>query len=139
MTTPKITATTYSHILTHETLTSTQAKKIRSYINAGGNQESRDDRPHEYLWSAHWEDLIKRVTRLLDNPCESCSIGPVTYLHPLTYVRIGEERLTNVLGVCRECRDAIQSRRLNQAEIKQRAWMQRQDALKTWKPEIECV
>lgn len=64
----------------------------------------------EYLASDHWRELRERY-RASDRPqfCE-CGSRKVS-LHHLTYERLGAERLTDLIAVCRDCHRKLHGRR----------------------------
>lgn len=61
----------------------------------------------EYLKSRHWRSL-KRQYRLERNwSCYCCGVEDGLHLHHLTYERIGEEDLDDLLPLCERCHAAI--------------------------------
>jgi len=60
----------------------------------------------EYLASDHWRDIHKRYRQ--SNRPQRCACGAVgTQLHHLTYVRLGAERLDDLILVCKRCHRQI--------------------------------
>jgi hypothetical protein len=60
----------------------------------------------EYLQSEHWQEVRRqyRASRKLPQTCVVCGNQRVD-LHHLTYRRIGRERLTDLVPLCREHHD----------------------------------
>lgn len=58
----------------------------------------------EYLASAHWADVRRRFwASKLPKHCSGCQSTVGLVLHHRTYKRIGTERLTDLILVCRDC------------------------------------
>lgn len=58
-----------------------------------------------YLASREWA-LKKRAARSRSGgTCERCGQAPSAHVHHLTYERIGEELLEDLLDVCRGCHE----------------------------------
>lgn len=58
----------------------------------------------EYLSSNHWSDVKNRYyASKLPKKCGRCLQKKPCDLHHKTYKRIGEERLTDLILLCREC------------------------------------
>lgn len=56
-----------------------------------------------YLESPQWRSLGQKVRQRCGNVCESCHAAVVTEVHHLNYLRLGNELLSDLLGVCRIC------------------------------------
>lgn len=68
------------------------------------------ERYADYLASDHWQDLRRRY-RESDLP-QSCKCGaPANALHHKTYVRLGEELLTDLEALCHGCHRVAHGRR----------------------------
>lgn len=67
-----------------------------------------------YLRSGHWQEVKRRyrATRKLPQTCVVCGNQRVD-LHHLTYRRIGRERLTDLVPLCREHHDEAHVIRAN--------------------------
>ena len=67
---------------------------------------------NDYLRSEHWQDVKKRY-RQSRYPwvcfCCGASDRPLD-LHHRSYKRLGQERLMDLLPLCRECHDAVHVR-----------------------------
>lgn len=60
----------------------------------------------EYLSGDHWRDVRRRywASKLAKKGCcAGCGATSILNLHHRTYKRIGEERLTDLILVCRDC------------------------------------
>ena len=73
----------------------------------------------KYLETPHWKAFQKQVyeeqrRRLGHNRCERCpDAGPMKetlHVHHLTYERLGQELLSDVLIICRDCHKRIHGR-----------------------------
>ncbi|CAM2823704.1 HNH endonuclease [Brevundimonas diminuta] len=65
---------------------------------------------HEYLRSPHWHDVRRRywASKLAKKACcAGCGAGTALALHHRTYKRIGQERLMDLILVCRSCHSDI--------------------------------
>ena len=60
-----------------------------------------------YLISPEWAKLRSQVRTRCKNLCEKCKVRRVEAIHHKTYVRLGNERLEDLLGVCRKCHEKI--------------------------------
>lgn len=58
-----------------------------------------------YLASAEWRDKRKQVWDRAKGTCEECG-GRGRDVHHQTYARIGDERLEDLILLCRECHEA---------------------------------
>jgi hypothetical protein len=63
-----------------------------------------------YLASPEWALKREAVRERSQNTCERCHIRPHEETHHITYVRVGHEDLTDLLGVCCECHDWLHGR-----------------------------
>lgn len=61
----------------------------------------------KYIRSPKWKAKRAEVILRAGGTCERCSIWPVVNVHHLTYARLGDERLTDLMGVCAMCHDQI--------------------------------
>jgi hypothetical protein len=58
---------------------------------------------HRYLASRAWMLLRRQVRARSHGMCERCRERPHQETHHLTYERVGDELLEDLLGVCRPC------------------------------------
>jgi len=68
--------------------------------------QERKKRYAEYLLSPEWCRLRNAVLER-DYYCRCCHVNLSVDAHHLTYVRIFHERLTDLVGVCRDCHKTI--------------------------------
>jgi len=68
-------------------------------------KKSRDKKLYaRYLKSAHWQQFRAHKLKLVENKCEDCgAYRRSPQLHHLTYLRLGDERLSDVLALCGRC------------------------------------
>ena len=61
----------------------------------------------DYLDSKAWKEKRTKVRWRARGWCERCKVGPRADVHHLTYERVGHERLSDLVGVCRECHEYL--------------------------------
>lgn len=64
----------------------------------------------EYLRSSQWRELRERVLRRANHTCEGCGITEATAVHHLTYDRVGNELLFDLVAVCESCHQRAHAR-----------------------------
>ena len=76
-------------------------------------KKSRDKKMYaRYLKSAHWTRFRARKLETVKNKCQDChKYRRSPQLHHLTYVRLGNERLSDVLALCGRCHMKRHNRR----------------------------
>lgn len=59
----------------------------------------------QYLETEHWKDLKKRfrASKLCKNRCAVCGSRQNINIHHKSYKRIGNERLMDLIELCRNC------------------------------------
>lgn len=57
----------------------------------------------EYLQSRHWKRTRAVVVRAYDKKCAQCESKKEIQVHHLTYERLGDEKFTDLLPLCRVC------------------------------------
>lgn len=60
-----------------------------------------------YLKTEEWNSLRVKVFENCKGVCEVCENSPAEQVHHLTYERIGNEELDDLMGVCRPCHELI--------------------------------
>ena len=60
-----------------------------------------------YLGSARWRKKRLAIILRADGICERCRKAQVSFVHHLTYERIGNEHLGDLLGVCAKCHEEL--------------------------------
>jgi hypothetical protein len=60
-----------------------------------------------YLQSPQWRGLRQRVIERAKSVYERCLKNRITEVHHLTYDRLGNERIEDLLGVCRTCHEEL--------------------------------
>lgn len=62
---------------------------------------------HTYLASREWSLLREKVRERSGNRCEHCFREPQQAVHHLTYERIGQEDLRDLMAVCNPCHEFL--------------------------------
>lgn len=65
----------------------------------------------QYLASREWRAKRKKVIELNNGICERCASRPIENVHHLTYENLGNERLSDLMGVCRPCHEYLAAER----------------------------
>lgn len=61
----------------------------------------------EYLLTTHWRNLKEKMYKSkYKYECYSCKCKTKLELHHKTYKRIGNERLNDMIWLCRDCHEA---------------------------------
>lgn len=68
---------------------------------------------HTYLASREWALLREAVRERCGGTCERCGKSAMDSTHHLTYERMGQEKLTDLLGVCDQCHEFLSGKRGN--------------------------
>lgn len=58
-----------------------------------------------YLKSPEWKEKRERVLEFWDYGCATCSSKVDLHVHHRTYIRVGEERLTDLIVLCEICHE----------------------------------
>lgn len=61
------------------------------------------EKRHAYYCSREWGMLKEKVHRRAGGMCERCYLNPIGAVHHLTYIRLYQERLTDLQGICEGC------------------------------------
>ena len=104
----KLCGTDFLHIETDwiraASITLTKSGVLNS-VNGGPKRKKltpAQGRYAEYLQSDHWRDFAKTVMSFWDYKCCLCYKRAVD-VHHRTYVRIGQEKTTDCVALCRKC------------------------------------
>lgn len=77
-------------------------------------QESNDrawlEKYTKYLQSPEWREKRKLVMLRAQGICEGCRKANATEVHHLTYERLGDEMLFDLVAICKMCHDKIPNR-----------------------------
>ena len=65
----------------------------------------------EYIQSPAWERKRQQVLTFWDGKCAICYSPNNVQVHHRTYVRIGDERLMDLLPLCKDCHDLFHFRK----------------------------
>lgn len=57
----------------------------------------------KYLQTDHWKKIRKKALEKADNKCQLCSSKEILQVHHNTYENVGNEKLTDLVVLCREC------------------------------------
>lgn len=84
-------------------------REVRAIENERREDESRKwwEWYERYLASDAWRDKRELVLRRAQNRCEGCRVAQATQVHHLTYVRVGQEMLFDLVAICRQCHDLV--------------------------------
>lgn len=64
----------------------------------------------EYLKSETWKAKREKVLRRDNYICQGCLETKATCVHHLTYERVGEELMLDLVSLCEQCHDSIHGR-----------------------------
>jgi 5-methylcytosine-specific restriction endonuclease McrA len=80
-------------------------------------QDERDKKDREwlawyekYLESEAWQQKRGLVLKRANWMCEGCGKNRANQVHHLTYERVGDEMLFDLVAICKECHDKIPSK-----------------------------
>ena len=57
----------------------------------------------QYLRTDEWQNKRIEVIKRCKNICEECNFEKVDDIHHITYKNVGNEKLYELIGVCRAC------------------------------------
>jgi hypothetical protein len=63
-----------------------------------------------YLASSKWRERRQLVMQRAGGMCEGCGKAPASEVHHLTYERVGDEMLFDLVAICHPCHQRIPSR-----------------------------
>ena len=78
-----------------------------------GETITEDQSYSDYLETDHWQSMRIRVRNKYNSTCHCCALQatPDTYhcfsVHHITYARLGNEKLPDLVYVCQECHELI--------------------------------
>lgn len=92
-----------------------QQKRNAFWDQQRQDYEAARDRESQEFWefyerhlqSPEWADLRRRVLDRCAGVCEGCRRRRAAHVHHLTYKRLGNEMLFDLVGVCKPCHDSI--------------------------------
>ena len=64
----------------------------------------------EYLSSNEWRQRRLKVLSRDKNTCQACLDSPATEVHHLTYERVGNEPLFDLVSICSSCHQKVHNR-----------------------------
>ena len=81
-------------------------------VNGAGEQKSAETNPEyaRYLQSPRWRNLAHAVRMRAKGKCEICLRQNGEECAHLTYERVFNERITDVLWVCKRCHRELDDR-----------------------------
>jgi 5-methylcytosine-specific restriction endonuclease McrA len=65
--------------------------------------DPRYRRYKQYLNSAKWGEIRKLALKVANHRCAECGTGNRLHVHHLTYARLGNERITDLQVLCKDC------------------------------------
>lgn len=87
-----------------------EAQEVAITMRAKDQERVRKDmgdRYSQYLLSPRWREKRERVMRRANGICEGCGVAPAAQVHHLTYVRIYEEMLFDLVAICVPCHESV--------------------------------
>lgn len=63
----------------------------------------------DYLNSEHWSQVRNLRIKMDDNKCAICGCGDNLRVHHITYRRIGDEDLSDLITLCASCHEKVHS------------------------------
>lgn len=63
-----------------------------------------------YLCSREWNVRVRDVRKRSGNICERCKINKGGHTHHLTYLRLYDEKLTDLMDLCEGCHSFISAK-----------------------------
>jgi hypothetical protein len=63
-----------------------------------------------YIRSEAWRRKRTEVIRRARGMCERCGRWPIVNVHHLSYARLGDEPLTDLIGACSRCHRELHGR-----------------------------
>ncbi len=84
-----------------------QAQWDRDQAAYRARRQAEDQAWHDaytgYLKGAQWDNRRRLVLKRANGLCEGCRNQPATQVHHLTYRRVGNEMLFDLVAVCDHC------------------------------------
>ncbi len=63
----------------------------------------------KYLASKHWRDKKREYSRVYVNMCVICGKKTDLHIHHMTYIRVGDEHLNDLVFLCSRCHSLVHS------------------------------
>lgn len=79
--------------------------RIRKGFRNCNNKTLWKELYHEYLQTWVWQRKRREVYNRCNGICEKCCDQSMQECHHLTYDRIGNEKLEDLIGLCRDCHE----------------------------------
>lgn len=67
----------------------------------------------EYLKTDHWKRIKEWMYKTFPYECKCCGKRSILTVHHLTYVRVGNEKLTDLVYLCDHCHKQVHAGVLN--------------------------
>jgi 5-methylcytosine-specific restriction endonuclease McrA len=90
-------------LLKKERLTAAESKLLSEFVRSPRTKRARRERYKIYLSSKCWRGFRKKIMERANGLCEKCFLVPPVHVHHLTYERIGRERKSDLMALCKEC------------------------------------
>ena len=78
-------------------------KYKEDFIQREIDKKEREKRYDEYLQSDKWKAIRLKIFKRDNNLCQICLEAPAQHVHHLTYANLGDELMTELLSVCKDC------------------------------------
>ena len=91
-------------------------------LSGGKNRGQRPVEPFsdeyiQHLDSAKWKEFAREILQLWEGRCAICFSNKSISVHHRTYIRLGSEKTTDVIPVCKACHKLADGRRRRTAEL----------------------
>ena len=74
-----------------------------NFIQREIEEKERKKRYADYLQSDKWKAIRLKVFKRDNNLCQVCLETPAQHVHHITYANLGNELMTELLSVCKDC------------------------------------
>ena len=75
----------------------------------------------KYLRTEHWLEMRETIRERCSGTCETCGSRKMKQVHHLSYTRLGNERLTDLQGLCGGCHtEAHKAKKYNNKNTKKK-------------------
>ena len=91
------------------------------HLNGAAFYKMNRDDYQKYLQSSHWRKVKAQYKKRYKYVCYLCGATDILHLHHVTYERIGNENLTDLVYLCENCHSFIHQDGLEAQDL--RAWV----------------
>ena len=97
-----------------DVITRSNRRAVREYVEDRSTNYIPYRLYKEYLKSLRWQGLRSKRLKLDEYTCQDCSKELTTtnaHVHHLTYKRLGDERMSDLVTLCRSCHELRHGRK----------------------------